>query len=219
MGYRSRKIWFVVLCMLLAGGAALSAYVEAVRAEEQPTEAQILDALKSHGNTRGFGGATQALSDPKAAEERRFIDSLRSRSARSLTLVEKAKAADIARERPNIDLEINFDYDSAVVGPKAMPILLTLGRVLSKDEIKGRVFLINGHTDAKGGVEYNQDLSERRAEAVRRLLVEQFNLPATTLVAVGYGKMQLKNKADPFAGENRRVQIVNTEQQATTSTK
>jgi outer membrane protein OmpA-like peptidoglycan-associated protein len=109
------------------------------------------------------------------------------------------------------DLEINFDYNSAVVGPQAVSVLVTLGRVLSQDEFRDTVFLINGHTDAKGGLEFNQDLSERRAEAVKQLLVKQFNLPASTLIAVGYGKAQLKHTTDPFAGENRRVQIVNTE--------
>lgn len=38
-----------------------------------------------------------------------------------------------------------------------------------------------------------------------------FRLPADTLVAVGYGKTQLKNTTNPFAAENRRVQIANTE--------
>jgi outer membrane protein OmpA-like peptidoglycan-associated protein len=69
--------------------------------------------------------------------------------------------------------------------------LLALGRALSNDQLKGTIFLVNGHTDAKGGAEYNQDL---------------------TLIAVGHGKTQLKNPTDPFAGENRRVQVVNTEQ-------
>jgi outer membrane protein OmpA-like peptidoglycan-associated protein len=92
-----------------------------------------------------------------------------------------------------------------------VPVLLALGRALSRDELKGAVFFINGHTDAKGSDPYNQGLSERRAEAVKRLLVEQFGLPAADLIAVGYGRSQLKNAAEPFAGENRRVQIVNTE--------
>jgi flagellar motor protein MotB len=54
---------------------------------------------------------------------------------------------------------------------------------------------------------------------VKRILIEEFKLPANTLIAVGYGKSQLKTKADPFAGENRRVQIVNTEQQAVADAK
>jgi flagellar motor protein MotB len=51
---------------------------------------------------------------------------------------------------------------------------------------------------------------DRRAEVVKRLLVEQFKFPADALVAVGFGKQRLKNAADPLAGENRRVEIVET---------
>ena len=91
--------------------------------------------------------------------------------------------------------------------------------MLSNEQFKGTIFLVNGHTDGKGGADFNQDLSERRAEAVKRVLIEAYKLPAETLLAVGYGKTQLKNKVYPFAGENRRVQIVNTEQQATASAK
>jgi outer membrane protein OmpA-like peptidoglycan-associated protein len=71
--------------------------------------------------------------------------------------------------------------------------------------------LISGYTDAKGGDEYNQHLSERRAEAVKRFLMQKFGLTSGTLVTAGYGKEQLKNTADPFAAENRRVQIANME--------
>jgi OmpA family len=72
-----------------------------------------------------------------------------------------------------------------------------------------RGFLVAGHTDAKGGTTYNQKLSEHRAEAVKRFLVRRFDIPEENLVTVGYGKQQLKNRDDPFAAENRRVQVVN----------
>ena len=48
------------------------------------------------------------------------------------------------------------------------------------------MFFINGHTD--GNSEYNQGLSQRRAEAVKRYLIEHFKLAPDTLVAVGLGK-------------------------------
>jgi hypothetical protein len=60
----------------------------------------------------------------------------------------------------------------------------------------------------------NQSLSERRAEAIKIFLAEQFKLSPDQLLAIGFGKSQLKNTTDPFAAENRRVQIVNIEQQA-----
>ncbi len=151
----------------------------------------------------------------KAAEERKFIDSLRIQRAHSITAEDRNKAAEIAQERPSIDLEITFDFDSATIAPRAAPAIEALGRALSNDAFKGAVFLINGHTDGKGVAGYNQDLSERRAEAVKHLLVQRFSLPANALIAVGYGMTRLKNAADPFGAENRRVQIVNLEQTAT----
>lgn len=207
MGYRHARglaAGVVVLAaVLIAVGSSNPAW-----AQSQPTTNQIIDALKPTATTRGLS-LTRSLADPKTAEERSFIDGLRTRSTRSLTIEEREKVAAIAEEKPSIDLEINFDFNSATVGPQAVPILLALGRALSNDQLKGSTFLIDGYTDAKGGVEYNQDLSERRAEAVKRLLVHQFGLPAGTLIAVGYGKTHLKDPADPYAAGNRRVQVVN----------
>ena len=88
--------------------------------------------------------------------------------------------------------------------------MAALGNTLSKDQFKGTVFFINGYTDAKGSPEYNQDLSQRRADSVRRVLIERYRLAPDTLVTAGFGKENLKNPGNPFADENRRVQIVNT---------
>jgi outer membrane protein OmpA-like peptidoglycan-associated protein len=176
---------------------------------EGPSEEQILKALQP----RNTGPVTRSLAEQRrSTEERRVLDDLRTRPAHSLSLGDRAKITEIAKDKPSIDMEINFDYNSDTVGPNA---LRALGRVMSNEQFKGTIFLISGHTDGKGGAEFNQDLSERRAEAVKRVLIETYKLPAETLVAVGYGKTQLKNKGYPLAGENRRVQIVNTEQQVT----
>jgi outer membrane protein OmpA-like peptidoglycan-associated protein len=201
----------VMIATLLASpgpARALGPQAKAPQAQAQPTEADIAYQLQS-SKTRGI--RTRGIGDAKSAEERAFINSLRLRSVRSITLIEREKADEFAKTKPQIDLEITFDYNSAVVSAQAQPVLRALGGALSRDDYKGIVFTINGHTDGKGGEQYNQDLSERRAEAVKRELVKLFNLPDNTLVAIGFGKSKLKNTADPFAAENRRVQIVNTE--------
>jgi outer membrane protein OmpA-like peptidoglycan-associated protein len=69
--------------------------------------------------------------------------------------------------------------------------------------------MLAGHTDGKGNDAFNQDLSERRADAVKRYLIARYELPTANLIAVGYGKSMLKNKDNPLAPENRRVQVVN----------
>jgi outer membrane protein OmpA-like peptidoglycan-associated protein len=176
----------------------------------QSLEDQIGSALQSKKPL------TRSLTiDPKADADKQFVNKLRTRSisvvpAGAPSSDERAQIAAIARDKPAIDLEILFDYDSAEVGPKAAPAVNALGAALSKDQFKNTVFFINGHTDAKGSPDYNQALSQRRAEAVRRVLIERFKLAPDTLVATGFGKEQLKNPANPFADENRRVQIVNT---------
>jgi outer membrane protein OmpA-like peptidoglycan-associated protein len=179
---------------------------DVARAQAQPSADDIVDALKPKPVTRGL---TRSLAPAGNPEDRRFIEELRGKQTRSITVEERTKAADIAKAKPSIDLEITFDYDSAVIGPKAVPTLVALGTALRAPELKDLAFLVGGHTDAKGGEAYNQGLSERRAEAVKRFLVEKFSLPAQNLISVGYGKEQLKNTADPFADENRRVQVVN----------
>jgi len=158
--------------------------------------------------------------DPKAAAEKQVVDRLRTRSiaveaVSAPTADERAQIAEIARGKPAIDLEILFEYNSADISPKAVPALVALGNALSRQDLKGSVFFINGHTDAAGGADYNQSLSQRRANSVRRVLIEQYKLAPDTLIAAGFGKEQLKNSADPLGQENRRVQIVNTTVQST----
>jgi outer membrane protein OmpA-like peptidoglycan-associated protein len=215
MKHRSLHGVMAALVAVSAGSAFVLGAVGPVFAQAQPTEAQILDALKPRAAQPATRGLTRSLSggagDPKAAEERRFIDGLRTRKTRSLSTEDRQTAAEIAKSKPKIDLEINFEYNSDRLSSESVSTLTALGRALSADGMKGTVFLINGHTDAKGSPEYNQGLSERRAEAVKRLLVDQFQLPPNTLVSIGFGKSQLKNAGDPLAAENRRVQIVNTE--------
>ena len=68
---------------------------------------------------------------------------------------------------------------------------------------------IEGHTDSIGSDEFNQKLSEQRAEAVRKHLIEQ-GLPDDNLTAVGFGKSMPVADNSTVAGrqQNRRVEIV-----------
>ncbi len=184
----------------------------------QSLEDRIGTALQSKQPLTRSLGATR---DPKVSAEQQVVDRLRARSisvepAQAPTADERAQIADIARDKPAIDLEILFEYNSADISPKAVPALVALGNALSRQDLKGSVFFINGHTDAAGGADYNQTLSQRRAASVRRMLIEQYRLAPDTLIAVGFGKEQLKNPAKPLGEENRRVQIVNITVRAST---
>jgi outer membrane protein OmpA-like peptidoglycan-associated protein len=122
-----------------------------------------------------------------------------------------ARAPDIAKQKnlPTVDLEVFFDYDSAAITPQATAVLQTLGRALADPELAGKKFIIAGHTDGRGLADYNLDLSQRRAEAVRLFVIEHYKIDAANLAARGFGKQKLKNARRPLAAENRRVQIIN----------
>ena len=195
--------------IVVACGLALATACSSAAAQEQPTAAQILEALKSHGPGRAVHSPT--VDQAQGSQERSLIEALRKKTPRTITVEERRQVAEIASRKPSIDLEIPFEYNSAAIGPQAVPPLLALGRAIGDAEFSGVTFLIGGHTDAKGNDSYNQDLSERRAAAVKHYLVEHFKLSPDQLLAIGFGKGQLKNPADPFAAENRRVQVVNTE--------
>jgi outer membrane protein OmpA-like peptidoglycan-associated protein len=92
-----------------------------------------------------------------------------------------------------------------------------LGRALTNADLKGSTFVVAGHTDAAGGESFNQDLSERRADAIKRYLVNKYGINGTDLVTVGYGKTKLKDPSQPMSEVNRRVQVVNMENKATAS--
>jgi outer membrane protein OmpA-like peptidoglycan-associated protein len=202
---KTRKI--TLTCMILAVGLALPSGLGVALAAEERSADDIIKALKPARITRGL--TTSPADAARNAQETKFVNSLRNRPTRSLTFAEREQITSIAKKRPSIDLEVNFDYNSDNIGSKAMPQVSALGQALASPDLKGGTFIVAGHTDAKGSDTYNQGLSERRAEAVKRFLAEKYGIDASNLVTVGYGKTHLKNPAGPFASENRRVQVIN----------
>ncbi|HEY9732286.1 MAG TPA: OmpA family protein [Drouetiella sp.] len=105
-----------------------------------------------------------------------------------------------------------FDFDKAFLNPRAEQTLKALGPMLAKEgqhEIK-----VEGHTDGIGTDEYNQDLSERRANAVQFWLVDKKYIKSATVT--GFGKKHpiapntKKDGSDNPSGRqlNRRVEVV-----------
>jgi outer membrane protein OmpA-like peptidoglycan-associated protein len=195
-----RSLLIVGALAVTAGGAAIAGEV---------TEGQILQALTPKSElTRGLSmtAPPEATTNPVDA---RFIDSVRNRATRSLSMGEREQIATMADQRQSIDLEINFDYNSATIGARARSAVDALGRALTNPDLKGATFLLAGYTDASGTEPYNQSLSERRADAVKRYLVEKFGIAGNDLVTVGYGETRLKKPDAPLDAANRRVQVVN----------
>lgn len=203
-------------------GAAISFAGTALAQEKNVTEDQILRALAPEKKplTRGLSTGPQTTVDPTVnAAETKFVEKIRGRSTRSLSSAEREEIAAMVKDKPKIDLEINFDYNSADISAKSLPSVQALGRALTNNDLKGSTFVVAGHTDAAGGDAYNQDLSERRADSIKRYLVDKYGINGTDLVTVGYGKSKLKDPSQPLAEVNRRVQVVNMDNKSTASAK
>jgi outer membrane protein OmpA-like peptidoglycan-associated protein len=213
----ARRHLTAILSLLIIG-AALSFDVAKAGAAEDVTEDQIVRALAPARKplTRGLSAGPQV--DPAiAAAEGRFVQTIRGRATRSLSVTEREEIAAIAKDKPKIDLEITFDYNSAGISAKSLPSAQALGKALTNPDLKGSTFIVAGHTDAAGGEAYNQDLSERRADSIKRFLTDKFGISGTDLVTVGYGKSKLKDPRNPLAAVNRRVQVVNMANKSTAS--
>ncbi|MGE0613334.1 MAG: OmpA family protein [Hyphomicrobiales bacterium] len=193
--------FFATLAIAIAVGLAAAA---PSLAQDAPSKDQMLKALKKPA-TRSL-----VITDPaKEKKEQELIKTLQTRGTRAITVEERAQVAEIVKEKPALDLEIFFAYNSDVIQQESVPSLMNLGKALIDGELKDTVFLVGGHTDATGSDIYNLDLSQRRANSVKGFLMQNFKIAPDRLVATGFGEEQLKDPADPAGGINRRVQIVN----------
>ena len=109
-----------------------------------------------------------------------------------------------------IDLNtVNFQTGSAIVTrsqvAKLDQLAASLNAAIERDP--SEVFLIEGHTDAVGDEISNLTLSDRRAETVARILIEEYGVPAENLVVEGYGESDLKVDTADANAENRRVTL------------
>jgi len=108
--------------------------------------------------------------------------------------------------RLNLDSEISFDFDSAVVKPTFLPTLDKLADLIAK--YNQTVVHIIGHTDSKGSDAYNQRLSEERARSVEEYFARR-GVPLDRIRSEGRGEAEPRADNATEAGRqlNRRVEI------------
>jgi outer membrane protein OmpA-like peptidoglycan-associated protein len=131
-------------------------------------------------------------------------------STRSLTVAPGQEREALERgDLPKVDLCIEFEPNSDRLTAPSKQVLAALAEALKRPELGSNRFAIVGHTDGRGSEQYNQQLSERRAAAVKDYLVRTTGIEESRLVAMGFGKSKPLNPSDPLAAANRRVEIVN----------
>ena len=106
----------------------------------------------------------------------------------------------------NVARTIYFDYDSYVIKPEFQSAIEAHARFLKQNG--GRHVVIEGHTDERGGREYNLALGQKRSEAVRRAL-ELLGVRDAQVEAVSFGKEKpaVPGSDETAWAKNRRAEI------------
>ncbi|GEM_PF-1884663 len=111
-------------------------------------------------------------------------------------------------QRVTLSGDVLFEFDEDKLRPTAQPKLRQVARLLRMNARKKVV--LEGHADTIGGNRYNQDLSERRAQAVRTWLVQEAHINPAQVETVGYGAnrpLVPRSKSPAAQQPNRRVEI------------
>ena len=102
-----------------------------------------------------------------------------------------------------------FEYDSDVLQASAITQLQKLGTLIQRNP--KATFTVEGYTDSFGTFQYNLDLSQRRADSVKRYLVEVMRINPAQIEAHGYGATKFRASVNGSIEEqsaNRRVEVV-----------
>ncbi|MCP4023111.1 MAG: OmpA family protein [Desulfobacteraceae bacterium] len=207
-----RKILFLILVLVMAAtlfscasmqtnqqkgtavGAGVGAGVGAIlgQAIGGDTEGTLIGA--------GIGAALGGIAGNQIG---RYMD-LQEQELRNA--IAASESASIRREQDILTAtfkgEAYFDYDSSQLKPGAYAELRRISDVLNK--YPQTTIEVGGHTDTQGSAEYNQQLSERRAQAVSNELIRNGIAPQR-IRAVGYGESRPISSSHAM---NRRVEVI-----------
>jgi OmpA-OmpF porin, OOP family len=140
--------------------------------------------------------------------KQRVLDKSRSRARNE---PEPSKRPPIVPEilnLPTFTVDIHFDTDTPVIRPDSYQAVGRIADALVNAQLLPYTFLVVGHSDSNGRREANAILSQRRADAIRDVLVNTFKISSKRLQSLGLGEEQFVDQAHPTSPANLQIQIV-----------
>lgn len=178
-----KHFWSLLLVSVVLAGCASGVKLDEVPVEDKSaTSAGSASGVAVQGIGAGQGGAQTAVASVSAGQ------------------------ASSGQGPVGIAHVVFFDYDSFVLRPEARPVIASHAQFLQAN--KQRKANLEGHTDDRGGREYNLALGQKRADAVRQAL-SLLGVPESQLEAVSFGKEKplATGGSDADQAQNRRVEI------------
>jgi OOP family OmpA-OmpF porin len=114
------------------------------------------------------------------------------------------------KDLPTFNFNIHFDVDTPIILPDSYETIGRIADAMVNAPMLPYMFLIVGHTDSNGRREANVILSQRRADALRDVLVNTFKISAKRIQSLGLGEEQFIDQGRPTSPVNLQIQIVTT---------
>lgn len=151
------------------------------------------------GAQANFGASAEdivrALTPPAEAEKPRSKGLTRNlimtapAAAPAASLPGGAPAPATPVKTASVNLKIQFAPNSNSIQSQSLALLGELGKALRSDALTGKRVVVAGHTDSDGVEQTNRRLSLGRAQAVKRILVEQYGLDSRNILVVPLRKV------------------------------
>ncbi|MDE2378192.1 OmpA family protein [Bradyrhizobium sp.] len=188
--------------IVLALGAALALALPsgAAHAQAAPTRDDIVEKLNHFEE-----GPDLDL----AALKQQVLERAKTRIKRDPGPVNRPLIVPELATLPAFSTPIQFDQDTPIIQPGSYQTVGRIGDALVHVSLLPYTFLIVGHIESNGKPrEANVILSQRRADAIRDVLVNTFKISAKRIQSIGLGEEQFLDRAHPSAAINGQMQII-----------
>ena len=184
---------------LLVGGIFLLVLAAPASAQNAPTRDDIVAKLDKYQSD---------LELDVPALRQQVTERSKSRSKNEPPPQKRPPIAPDLNKLPTFNVDITFDVDTPIVQPESYQTVGRIADAMVYSSLLPYTFLIVGHIEASGRRENNAILSQRRADAIREILVNTFKISAKRIQSVGLGEEQLLDSARPNAPVNNQIQIM-----------
>ncbi len=184
---------------LTLGVALTLALPAAARAQTAPTRDDIVEKLNHFEDAPDLD---------LAVLKQQVLERAKTRIKRDPGPVNRPLIAPELATLPAFTTPIQFDEDTPIIQPASYQTVGRIGDALVHASLLPYTFLIVGHIESNGKREANVILSQRRADAIRDVLVNTFKISAKRIQSIGLGEEQFLDRAHPTAGINGQMQIL-----------
>jgi outer membrane protein OmpA-like peptidoglycan-associated protein len=182
-------------CVLIASAA----YASSAVAQAVVTTDKLINQLS---------GLAAPVEIDTAALRQQAADRIKARAKTDTAPLKRPPITDQFSKLPQFPADIKFDPDTAVIRPESYRLLGQIADALYHPTLVPYKFLIVGHTESTGRRENNLILSQRRADAIRDVLVNTFKISAKRFHTLGLGEEQMQDSSRPSSPTNQQVQVV-----------